>query len=146
MERQSGNCRDQDNEKDSHIRCCSNPIGRLCNGGLKQRFQPFPGQNGCHGRHFVAYDNGTVEDTHTGLMWAAKDNGGPITWREAKSYCSNYRGGGYTDWRMPTQRELTGLYDPKVTNTRPPTGVCNGGCHITNLIHLTCCPVWEWNG
>jgi hypothetical protein len=95
---------------------------------------------------FVAYDNGTVEDTDTGLTWAAKDNGGPITWGEAKSYCSNYRGGGYTDWRMPTQDELTGLYDPKVTNTHPPTGGCKGGCHITNLIHLTCCPVWEWNG
>ena len=95
---------------------------------------------------FVAYDNGTVEDTDTGLMWAAKDNGGPITWEEAKSYCTNYSGGGYTDWRMPTRDELTGLYDPKATNTRPPTGDCKGGCHITNLIHLTCCPVWEWNG
>lgn len=95
---------------------------------------------------FVAYENGTVEDTDTGLMWAAKDNGGPITWEEAKSYCTNYSGGGYTDWRMPTRDELTGLYDPKATNTRPPTGDCKGGCHITNLIHLTCCPVWEWNG
>ncbi len=95
---------------------------------------------------FVAYDNGTVEDTDTGLMWAAKDNGGPITWGEAKSYCSNYRGGGYTDWRMPTQDELTGLYAPNITNTHPPTDGCKGGCHITNLIHLTCCPVWEWNG
>lgn len=68
----------------------------------------------------LPYDNGTVEDTDTGLMWTAKDNGGPIIWGEAKSYCSNYREGGYTDWRMPTQDELTGLYDPKVTNTRPP--------------------------
>ena len=95
---------------------------------------------------FVAYDNGTVADTDTGLMWAAKDNGGPITWGKAKSYCRNYRGGGYTDWRMPTQGELTSLYDPKVTNDHPPTGGCKGGCHITNLIYLTCCPVWEWNG
>jgi hypothetical protein len=95
---------------------------------------------------FVAYDNGTVEDTDTGLMWAAEDNGGPITWEGAKRYCRNYKGGGYTDWRMPTQEELTGLYDPSVTNTHPPTDGCKGGCHITNLIHLTCCPVWEWNG
>jgi len=95
---------------------------------------------------FVAYENGTVADTDTGLMWAAKDNGGPITWREAKSYCKNYRGGSYTDWRMPTHDELTALYDPKVTNEHPPTGGCKGGCHITNLIYLSCCPVWEWNG
>ncbi|MBW1780196.1 MAG: DUF1566 domain-containing protein [Deltaproteobacteria bacterium] len=94
----------------------------------------------------VAYDNGTVEDTDTGLMWAAEDNGGPITWEEAKRYCREYRGGGYSDWRMPTQEELAGLYNPHMTNTHPPTDGCKGGCHITNLIHLTCCPVWWWNG
>jgi hypothetical protein len=44
-------------------------------------------------------------------MWAAKDNGSPISWPEAKKYCENYRGGGYMDWRMPTQDELAGLYD-----------------------------------
>jgi hypothetical protein len=44
-------------------------------------------------------------------MWAAKDNGSPIDWHGAKSYCENYRGGGYTDWRMPTQNELAELYD-----------------------------------
>ena len=34
---------------------------------------------------FVAYDNGTVKDLTTGLMWAATDNGGPIGWDEAKT-------------------------------------------------------------
>jgi hypothetical protein len=52
---------------------------------------------------FIAYDNGTVLDTKTNLMWAAKDNGSDINWSNAKSYCENYRGGGYKDWRMPTQ-------------------------------------------
>jgi uncharacterized caspase-like protein len=51
---------------------------------------------------FIAYDNGTVMDTLTNLMWAAKDNGSDINWTDAKSYCENYRGGGYADWRMPT--------------------------------------------
>ena len=60
---------------------------------------------------FIAYDNGTVLDTKTHLMWAAKDNGRDINWANAKSYCENYRGGGYTDWRLPTQRELMGLFD-----------------------------------
>jgi len=60
---------------------------------------------------FTAYDDGTVLDTRTGLMWAAKDNGADINWPNAKRYCENYRGGGYTDWRMPTQDELAGLYD-----------------------------------
>jgi hypothetical protein len=58
---------------------------------------------------FIAYDNGTVLDTRSNLMWAAKDNGSKVTWQDAKSYCANYRGGGYTDWRMPTLDEFAGL-------------------------------------
>jgi hypothetical protein len=60
---------------------------------------------------FTAYNDGTVIDTRTGLLWAARDNGSNINWASAKSYCENYRGGGYTDWRMPTQDELVRLYD-----------------------------------
>ncbi len=95
---------------------------------------------------FIAYDNGTVKDTTTDLMWAAKDNGGPISWDDAKVYCMNYGIGGYSDWRMPTQEELTALYDPKIVNTRPPADGCKGGYHITHLIHITCCCIWSWNG
>lgn len=83
---------------------------------------------------FIAYDNGTVLDTGTGLMWAAKDNGEGITWDEAKRYCENYRGGGYTDWRMPTQSELASLYDPSKKN--------RFGCHITKLIDISMCLPW----
>ena len=57
----------------------------------------------------IAYDNATVLDTKKNLMWSAKDNGDNIDWTTAKSYCENYRGGGYTDWRMPTTDELAGL-------------------------------------
>lgn len=62
-------------------------------------------------RYFIAYDNGTVLDSMNKLMWARKDNGSNINWQNAKSFCENYRGGGYTDWRMPTQDELAELYD-----------------------------------
>jgi len=98
-------------------------------------------ETGRDGR-FIAYGNGTVLDTRTNLMWAAKDNGSNITWQDAKSYCENYRGGGYTDWRMPTQDELAGLYDNSITNTNPPKDGCSGGYHLTSLIHLTCCCPW----
>ena len=37
------------------------------------------GEKGRDGR-FVAYDNGTVLDTSTNLMWASKDNGNNINW------------------------------------------------------------------
>lgn len=91
---------------------------------------------------FIAYDNGTVLDTGTNLMWASKDNGANIGWEDAKKYCENYRAGGYTDWRMPTQEELAGLYDATETNTNPPTAGCGGSYRITSLIHLTCCCPW----
>jgi hypothetical protein len=91
---------------------------------------------------YVAYDNGTVKDTKTGLMWASKDNGEYINWKDAKRYCENYRGGGYTDWRLPTQDELAELYEPNTTNTNPSTGGCSGGYHINKLFHITCCCSW----
>jgi hypothetical protein len=83
---------------------------------------------------FIAYDDGTVLDTRTGLMWASKDNGRDINWRNAKSYCDNYRGGGYSDWRMPTQDELAGLYDRNKKNRR--------GYDVTDLIEITACCPW----
>ena len=95
--------------------------------------RPSSGETGRDGR-FIAYDNGTVMDTRTNLMWAAKDNGSSINWQGAKSYCENYRGGGYSDWRMPTQDELAGLYDAAKTYRS------DGGydVHLTESIH------WAW--
>ncbi len=91
---------------------------------------------------FAAYDNGTVKDMKTGLMWAPKDNREDINWQDAKRYCENYRGGGYTDWRMPTLDELAGIYDKN-------TSGYHQGCvsqwdkvKLTKLIHITCCCPW----
>ena len=50
---------------------------------------------------FTAYSDGTVLDTQTNLLWAARDNGGNINWSDAESYCKHYNGGGYKDWRIP---------------------------------------------
>jgi hypothetical protein len=82
---------------------------------------------------FTAYDDGTVLDTRTGLMWAAKDNGSDINWSNAKRYCENYRTGGYTDWRMPTQDELAGLYE----SNKSYRSACGHDVHLTELIRLT---------
>jgi tetratricopeptide (TPR) repeat protein len=69
-----------------------------------------PRETGRDGR-FIAYSDGTVLDTSTNLMWAAKTNGTNISWEDGRSYCENYRGGGYSDWRMPTRSELATLFD-----------------------------------
>ena len=68
---------------------------------------------------FIVKDNETVLDTRTNLMWAAKDNCSDINCANAKSHCENYRGGGYTDLRMPAQDELAGLYDANKTRPAP---------------------------
>lgn len=88
---------------------------------------------------FIAYDNGTVLDTSTKLMWAAKDNGSDINWADAKAYCYNYRGGGYTNWRMPTMDELTGLYDENKESSK--IGF-NTRIHLTKLIMLSNVCLW----
>jgi hypothetical protein len=69
-------------------------------------------------------------------MWAAMDNGAAINWQNAKSYCENHRGGGYTDWRMPTQVELAGLYDS--SKSQPVACNTSYDIHATELIDINC--------
>lgn len=78
---------------------------------------------------FIAYSDGTVLDTQTNLLWAARDNGGNINWSDAESYCKRYNGGGYKDWRMPTREELMSLYDRLIFG--------NNGYRLTKTITLT---------
>jgi hypothetical protein len=92
---------------------------------------------------FIAYDNGTVLDTSTNLMWAAKDNGADINWQNARTYCENYRGGSYSDWRMPTQDELAGLYDAGKTYKSECIQFFSGwDIHSTELIRFSCKGAW----
>ena len=83
---------------------------------------------------FIAYDNGTVLDTQTGLLWAAKDDGKGMNEQNAKAYFENYRAGGYADWRMPTVDELEAIYDHRMQNKQ--------GYHVTKLIDIT--GDWVW--
>jgi hypothetical protein len=88
---------------------------------------------------FIDNGDGTLTETQTGLMWAAKDNGSDISWDGARKYCEDYRGGGHSDWRMPTIAELRGLYDSK--NSRK--AACGLDVDITPRLELTCSRVWS---
>lgn len=89
---------------------------------------------------FIDSGDGTVTDTLTHLMWAAKDNGGDITWDAARRYCTEFTGGGYDDWRMPTIAELRGLYDENYSLF---SECAEKDCmHIAPFIHLSCYQVW----
>ena len=54
--------------------------------------------------------DGTVTDTSTELMWQ-KASSSNKTWEQALAYCEGLSFGGYTDWRLPTVKELQSLAD-----------------------------------
>lgn len=63
------------------------------------------------------YTRGFWTDPSTGLMWTAKDNGKDVSWKKAKKCCRSLRLAGYSDWKLPNQAELQGIYD---TNANAP--------------------------
>ena len=79
---------------------------------------------------YVAYANGVVKDTNTGLEWKAGPNK-DTDWNEAKSWVQslNLDGGG---WRMPTVGELAGLYKDGA-----------GSRNMTPLLKTTGWGVWS---
>jgi hypothetical protein len=104
----------------------------LCSEGLAQAAEQ--AKEIARDGRFIAYDNGTVVDTETGLMWASKDDGKGLNEKDAVDYCENYKAGGYTDWRMPSLEELETLFDPLTRN--------RSGYHVTKLIDITAESVW----
>ena len=62
--------------------------------------------------HYSFKDNGdgTVTDFNTGLMWK-KDESPDMNWQEALKYCQDLRLAGYSDWRLPTIKELATILD-----------------------------------
>ncbi|RPD96209.1 DUF1566 domain-containing protein [Aureibaculum marinum] len=73
--------------------------------------EAFYGQDATYKGNAPSYtDNGdgTITDNITGLMWE-QDMGTKITFEEAFSKAENSTLGGYTDWRVPTLKELYSL-------------------------------------
>lgn len=82
--------------------------------------------------HWVAFDNGTVLDTKTNLMWPSKSSK-PMNWNDAKKYAETFKGGGYNDWRLPTAAELQTLMDPWLKSPK--------GFKLSKFIDIQeCCP------
>ena len=72
---------------------------------------PFYGQDAQYLINSPSYtDNGdgTISDNITGLMWE-QDMGEKITYNDAFNKAQNSNLGGYTDWRVPTIKELYSL-------------------------------------
>ena len=63
---------------------------------------------------FTDHGDGTVTDNVTGIMWQQEDDGSTRVWQDALAYCEELDLTGYTDWRLPDEKELRSLVD----NTR----------------------------
>ena len=71
------------------------------------------------GPRFINNGDGTVTDSETGLMWKADDSylelDKWVTWDEAKTYVQGLNRkyfATYTDWKMPTRKEVQTIFDP----------------------------------
>lgn len=82
---------------------------------LYVRGNPNYGKNDFHNN-----GDGTITDRATGLMWMKYDSGhlkagprkdGRMTWREALEWAANLTYAGYSDWRLPTAKELQSIVD-----------------------------------
>jgi hypothetical protein len=73
--------------------------------------ESFYGQDATYSTNEPGYTNngdGTITDNNTGLMWQ-KDPGEKMTYPEALDGAKSFDLAGYTDWRLPTVKELYSL-------------------------------------
>ena len=88
--------------------------------------QAFDGQDAQYQGLAPAYrDNhdATVSDLNTGLMWQkTPDFRNPLSFAAAKAGAGSCRVGGYSDWRLPSVKELYSLIDFRGYSTQSATG------------------------
>jgi hypothetical protein len=73
--------------------------------------EAFYGQDAQHAGNKPAYKdngNGTITDLNTGLMWQ-KDPGSKVNYSQAVAGAKTLNLAGYSDWRLPTIKELYSL-------------------------------------
>ena len=61
--------------------------------------------------NFIDNKDGTISDTDTGLMWQQITAPGTYTWDYAMEYCKSLNLAGFTDWRLPTIKELVSIVE-----------------------------------
>jgi len=91
-----------------------------------QAGEAFYGQDAQYRINPPAYrDNGdgTVTDLNTGLMWQKTPADEKMTWDDAMAGASSFELAGYTDWRLPTIKELYSLIVFSGTDPSAQSGV-----------------------
>lgn len=74
---------------------------------------------------YTNHENGTVTDHVTGLMWT-QDPGKKMTFSVAEKNAPLCKIGGYTDWRLPTIKELYSLIQLNGTDPDPMSSDTSG--------------------
>ncbi|HWR02207.1 MAG TPA: DUF1566 domain-containing protein [Chlorobaculum sp.] len=59
---------------------------------------------------FQSGDEGYVAGQTHGLISAKEDQASNTTWDKAVKACQQFKGGGFSDWRLPNKAELNRLY------------------------------------
>lgn len=86
---------------------------------------------------FSPQADGSVRDTATGLLWAARDNGGDIDWAGAQDYCRTLGAG----WSLARSDELITLYRTASSDTQDCLGMVT--CYVTPMVRLTGLAAWS---
>ena len=75
-------------------------------------------------KRFEGFSDGTILDKKTGLMWMSNDYWQMehkwVNWYTANEYVqrmNNKKFAGHTDWRLPTVKEASSLYERRKRNT-----------------------------
>jgi hypothetical protein len=100
--------------------------------------------------NFIDNGNGTVSDTHAGLMWQQATSLDTYTWEQALVYCESLSLAGYHDWRLPNRNELQSLVDyatvgPSIDTDFFPTNLGTFQCwsSTTNPYNSFHAEAWE---
>jgi hypothetical protein len=97
---------------DTNQGLCYNNSERLTN--CPAEGEAFFGQDAQYTGNVPSYtDNGdgTITDNVTGLIWTQELSSYSMPWSAASSYCESLTTGGYTDWHLPTVKELWSIRD-----------------------------------
>jgi uncharacterized caspase-like protein len=83
-----------------------------------------------------------IRDNRQRVLWAVRDNGSNVGWREASEYCKTIGEG----WDLPTVDQLLGIFDQSGVHSRKVSGVVIQPA--TSLLDLKNCCYWshEQNG
>lgn len=99
--------------------------------------QDYEGTENSGSARFSPQADGSIRDTATGLVWAARDNGGDIDWAGAQDYCRTLGSG----WSLARSDELITLYRTASNDTQDCLGLVT--CYVTPLVRLTGLAAWS---